>query len=806
MIVAGCLAGLLSLPVHGGTNAAETLLETHLTVPKDRGEILGKILDAADENPAAFATVALMNLDSTVVSGVAADENGVFLLANVAPGNYLLRITLLGYTTLFVPNVTMPTEVTTTDLGIIRLSSTSQDLNEVVIRAEKTMIVSDIDKKIVNVGKDLLATSSNVSELLEKVPSVSLDENGTPMVRGKGSVVVLIDGKPSTLYGNDVATVLQSFPAELIERIEVMTTPSAKYEGEGASGVIDIITKKTNIRGTSGSVRASLGTFQNNNGSGYISYKTGKWALRASGSAQSRQWYFRRELNRENFPGDTSTFFTQNGTGKDRNTNLFGRLGVNYEFNEKNTLGLTLNYSEDKGLNQNGNFNETRSESGAQLEQFDRYTNGTSSGDNINMNLDYRKTFDKERQVFTFTANYSEGDSEGESEFDQTSDFPALVRRQRNLRNSDRKSLFLDTDYTWPITVNSTLEVGVRTRLNRRTSTNSFFLYDLETEVYEFDEDVSNEFGYSDAIHTGYMTFSQKSDAWGIRGGLRLTDATQNIDQSIRQPAFSAHFLMLVPSLAITRMLDEETQIKLNYSRRVQRPQADMLNPFTDISDPRNIREGNPNLTPEFTHKAEVGYSQYKQEGGWGPSLFLDYSNNSITRIRTIDDAGISYSRFDNVGRELSYGFETDVSKKVGEKLKLNASGRVFRSEVVSVAANINNQIWSYSGNLNAFLELPLALRASAYLTYDGPRAIAQGTRQGVFVANMGLRKDFFERKGTLSFNVQDLLLSRMYKSEVSTDSFVQNSLWQRTNRYLGVTFHYRFGKISGSGGEGSDA
>lgn len=773
-----------------------------MLIQKDKGEIIGKVVDASNESPAAFATVALMNADSSIASGVTADENGVFLMNNVVPGSYMLRITLLGYDTRFVPTVSVPIEASTTDLGVIRMTASVQNLNEVTVRAEKTMIVSDIDKKIVNIGKDLLATSNNVSELLEKVPAVSLDENGTPLVRGKGSVVVLIDGKPSTLYGNDVATVLQSFPADLIERIEVMTTPSAKYEGEGASGVIDIITKKTKIRGTSGSLRGSLGSFNNNSGSAYISYKTGKWALRASGNAQTRQWYHRRELNRQNFIGDTTTYFFQQGTGKDQGTNLFGRFGVNYDFNDKNSLGVTVNYSDDSGRNISDNENITRSASGALLERFDRFSAGTSAGGNLSVNLDYRKLFNKERQVLTFTANYTDGQSEGESEFDQKSDFPNLVRSQRNTRFGDRQGIFLDSDYTWPISVNSTLEVGARTRLNRSFSTNAFYTFDPETATYEFNENVSNEFGFQDAVHTGYMSFSQKSDQWGIRAGLRLTDATQKIDQISRNQAFSVHFLYLVPSFAITRLLDEETQVKVNYSRRVQRPQADWLNPFTDISDPRNIRSGNPNLTPEYVHKAELGYSQYKEEGGWGPALFLDYSNNAITRIRTIDAEGISYSQYDNVGRELSYGFETDFSKKVGEKLKLNASGRVFRSEVVSLAANINNQIWSYSGNLNAFMELPLSIRASAYLTYDGPRAIAQGTRPGVFVANMGVRRDFFERKGTLSFNIQDLLLSRIYKSDLKTDTYVQNSLWQRTNRYVGMTFHYRFGKISASGEE----
>ncbi|WP_310586193.1 TonB-dependent receptor [Telluribacter humicola] len=768
---------------------------------KDQGKIIGKVVEGTSTNtPASFATIALLRTDSTLVTGTTADESGVFIIPNIAPGHYLIRITLMGYDTQFVPNVNVATEASTTDLGVIRLASAVQSLQEVVVRGEKTMIVNDIDKKIINVGKDLLATSNNASEILEKVPSVSLDENGNPMLRGKGNVIVLIDGKPSTLYGNDLPTVLQSFPAELIERIDVMTTPSAKYEGEGASGVIDIITKKTRIRGTNGSMRASLGNDWNNNASGYISYKSGKWGLRASGNAQQRVWMYRRSLERENYLGETTTLLEQTGTGKDRNQNLFGRLGVNYDINEKNSVSASINYSKDYNFNYSFNNNETRLLSGELIQQFDRTANGNSDGNNLSANVDYRRVFSDNDHVLTFTANYSEGVSDGYSEFDQRSDAEELARRQQNLRDNNRQSLFLNTDYTWPVTTRATLEVGLRTRLNSRQSNNAFYTYDVLSDLYTLDEAISNEFGYSDAIHTGYATFTQKSDEWGIRGGLRLTDATQYINQISRGQDFSVHFITLVPSLALTRKLDEERQLKLNYSRRVQRPQADMLNPFTDISDPRNIRSGNPNLRPEFTHKAEVGYSDYEQKGGWGPSLFVDYSNNAITRIRTIDDEGISYTQFANVGRELAYGFETDVSHQLGEKLKVNASGRLFRSEVVSGAANIDNRTWSYSGNLNAFLQLPYDVRASAYLNYDGPRAIAQGTRQGVFVANMGIRKDLLDRKATLSFNMQDILLSRMYKSELRTDTYAQNSLWQRTNRYVGVTFQYKFGKISASG------
>ena len=765
----------------------------------DGGKLIGKVVESPNNTGVSFATIAiLMAKDSSVTEGAVADLNGIFTIPNVKPGNYLLRITNMGYETLYVSGIKVATEANVVDLGTLTLVAAAQKLNEVVVRAEKSMIVDDIDKKIVNIGQDMLATSNNLSDLLEKVPAVSLDENGNPQLRGKGNVIILIDGKPSNLYGSDLPTILQSFPANLIERIDVMTTPSAKYEGEGASGVIDIITRKTKIRGINGGVRAALGNKNNYNGSGNISYKAGKLGLNASLNGQSSNTYWERTLNRNNFISEITSQLNQDGTGHNGNKNLFARVGMNYDFNEKNSIEVGMNASRFRSRNSSNMLNTTSRDNTANIERFNRINNSGNAGSNMNFSFDYRKKFNKKDQQLNFTANYSIGESEGESFFDQESLIDSLVRHQQNLRNNNRNSLFLNSDYTWPITPKATLEAGIRSRFNTNDNTNAFYTLNREDQDYVFDPNISNIFGYKDATYTGFMTFSQKADKWGIRAGLRLTDYNQDINQVSKNRAFGVHFVTLVPSLAITRKLSDVSQIKLNYSRRVQRPEADWLNPFTDVSDPRNIRSGNPNLKPEFTHKAEMGFSNYEKDGGWGPSLFVDYSNNAITQIKTVDEAGVSLTRYDNVGREMSYGLETDFNRTIGEKLKINGSGRIFRSEVVSQIAQIDNRGWSYSGNLNAFITLPLDFRASAYVNYEGPRAIAQGTRQGVFIANMGVRKDLMQKKATISFNIQDIFLSRTYKTQLATPTYSQNSVWHQTNRMVNLTFNYRFGKISG--------
>jgi outer membrane receptor protein involved in Fe transport len=768
------------------------------------GKIVGKVVEAPDDTPVSFATVAvLQSLDSTIVDGITADENGTFAFDNVKSGKYMLRISNMGYDTRFVGNVNISPESNITDLGLITVLAVSQKLNEVIVRGEKSMIEDDIDKKMIHIGKDLLATSNNVSDLLQKLPAVSLDENGNPQVRGKGNVVVLIDGKPSTLYGNDLPTILQSFPAELIDRIDVMTTPSAKYEGDGTSGVIDIITKKVKIRGLNGGGRLSYGNRGNHNASGNFNYRSGKIGISAATSLQSRSSAWRRRQHRDNFLSEEISTLKQAGNGFNKGKNLFGRVGMNYDINEKNNISLGVNYSLDGNNSASSVDNQTSlASTGLLTEQFLRNVKSNGDGNNMSMNVDYRKKFNKKNHLLSFTANYSLGQSDGKSWYDQESETESLERHQQNFRHNERNSFFFNTDYTCPLAEKTTVEMGFRTRMGSSENTNAFYNVNDEDGTSEFDNNVSNIFGYENVLYSGYMTFSQKTDNWGIRGGLRLSDFDQRINQVSNNREFSVHFLTLVPSLAVTRKIDDASQVKVNYSRRVQRPEAGWLNPFTDVSDPRNIQTGNPNLRPEFVHKAEMGYSKYEQSGGWGPSLFMDYSNNAITRLRTVDAEGISLTRYDNVGREMSYGLETDFSQKLGEVVKINASGRVFRSEVYSALAQIDNRTWSYSGNLNAFFSLPMEFKASAYLNYEGPRAIAQGTREGVFVANMGIRRDLMEKKATLSFNVQDIFLSRAYKSQLATATYVQNSLWQQTNRLVNLSFHYRFGKISANGND----
>src|SRR5690606_37495969 len=262
----------------------------------------------------------------------------------------------------------------------------------------------------------------------------------------------------------------------------------------------------------------------------------------------------------------------------------------------------------------------------------------------------------------------------------------------------------------------------------------------------------------------------------------------QHLDQISMNRNFSVHFLNFIPSLSVSRKLSEASQLRMNYSRRVQRPNADWLNPYTDITDPRNIRTGNPNLNPEFTHRLDLGYSNYQDVLGIGANLFSSYSNNAITNIRRIDEDGISYSSFDNVGREFSYGFETDISLKISDQFKLNSSGRIFKNEIVSVPAGIDSRRWSFSGNLNAFFHLPAGFRGSFYVNYEGPRAIAQGTR-------MGVRSEYsygFETDISLKISDQFKLNSsgRIFKNEiVSVPAGIDSRRWSFSGN-LNAFFH----------------
>lgn len=758
-------------------------------------------MEKGKSEPGSFATVALLRPDSTVVSGISADENGNFVLTGVAPGNYLLKVSSIGYETTVVPGIQVPVESKNIDLGVLYIQNESNQLQEVKIVGEKSMIVTDIDKTSINIGDDLLASSNNASELLEKLPAVTVDENGAPMIRGKSNIVVLIDGKPSDQYGSDVATVLQTFPADLIERIDVVTSPSAKYEADGASGVVDIITKKATIVGTNGNVRLSAGNYEHYTAGGNMNYKSEKLVLRASGNFQTSQVFNTRKLERLNMLGDAPSTLFQDGEGANRTSNGFARIQAGYDLNAKTNIGASINFSNNFNRNDNLTTNRTVFADESVGRVFDRISRGNTEGYNMTYGLDFRREFSSREHNLTATFSYTTGMSDGRSDLIQESEEASLARQQYNIRDNERETLHGRLDFSWPINDNLTLVTGGHFRQNFRENNNLLYTYDIETGEYRFDEQISNVFGYRDALYSGYVSATQKWKEWGFRAGMRLSNMTQHLNQISMNRQFSVHFLNMIPSLSVSRKLTESALLRMNYSRRVQRPNADWLNPFIDITDPRNIRTGNPDLDPEFIHRLDFGYTNYQDVLGLGATLFSNYSNNAITNIRTIDEEGISYTRFDNVGRELSYGMEADVSLKVSDKIKFNTSGRFFRNEIVSVLAGIDNKRWSYAGNFNTFFHLPAGFRGSFYINYEGPRAIAQGTRLGVVQANASIRRHFFEKKAFISLNIQDLFLSRRYRNQLETDTYIQHSDWHRTNRYIGITANYKFGKISAQKG-----
>ncbi len=766
-------------------------------LPADGGKVTGRVLEKGTTDAVPFATVALLRTDSTIAMGISADENGVFELINVISGNYILKVSSVGFENEFVPNIQVPVEAKNIDVGPVYLRNEANQLQEVRIVAEKSMITTDIDKTSINIGQDLLASSNNASELLEKLPAVSMDENGTPMIRGKSNIVVLIDGKPSSQYGSDLATVLQSFPSDLIERIDVITSPSAKYEADGASGVIDIITKKATIVGMNGNVRLSAGSYDHYNAGGNFSYKAEKLVIRTSANFQTSQMLNTRKLERRNLISEIPSTLFQNGNGVNRNANGFARVQANYDIDPKTNIGASINFSNNFNRNNGFTANRTLRADETITQVFDRISRGKSDGQNITYGLDFRREFSTREHNLTATLSYTTGGSDGRTDLTQESEEAVWRRQQYNLRDNFSKALYGRIDFTWPVTENLTLSTGGHTRQNRRENNNFLYTYDAETREFVYDQRISNIFGYRDALYSGYVSATQKWNEWGFRAGLRLSNMTQYLNQVSMDRKFSVHFLNFIPSFSVSRKLNDAEMLRMNYSRRVQRPNADWLNPYTDITDPRNIRTGNPDLNPEFSHKLDLGYSNYKDVIGIGTSLFSSYSNNAVTTIRTIDEEGISYTRFDNVGRDLSYGAETDLSIKVGQKLRINASGRFFRNEIVSLPAGIDNRRWSYSGNVNTFFHLPAQFRGSFYVNYEGPKAIAQGTRMGIFQANASIRRSFMDKRAFISLNIQDIFLSRLYKNDLSTPTYVQFSEWHRTNRYIGITANYKFGKIT---------
>jgi len=771
--------------------------------------ITGKVFEKATNFPLEYATVAFINkTENRIVTGGITTESGAFSIP-IPSGTYDVTIEFIGFDKLTIPN-----QVLTSDknLGTIGLAENAQALDEVEIIAETTTVEIKLDKKIYNVGKDLTVRGGTVSDVLDNVPSVSVDVEGNVALRGNENVRILINGKPSGLVGLNSTDALRQLPAESIERIEVITSPSARYDAEGTAGILNIILRRSKLQGFNGAVTANVGHPESAGISGNINYRTGDVNIfnttsydyrKVPGNSSSYTQYFNKVYDENGvLINDLPDSYLDETNDYDRiRKGISTNFGVEWYITDSASLTGSVSYR--NGDNESNTTNKLTQYdvNGAFVSESNRFDPEEEEDKVMQYALNFMKDFDNSGHKLTLDFQYEDN---SEDEFSQV--FVEGVNSERVSTLEDQSRILLQADYVLPIGEKSQFEAGYRGNFNDQDTDYEIAFLNTTDNEFEINNNLSNFLNYREYVNAAYTQFGSKiGSKFSYLLGLRLENTRITIDQPTSGDYSKKDYNGLFPTINLSYELSGDENVTMGYSRRIQRPRSYFINPFPSRSSVTSIFRGNPDLAPSYSGLFDVGY--YKKFGkvSLNTSAYYQHATDAFSfvsydtgRTETVDGQELSVIERSpiNLAEENRYGFEFTVTYNPMKKWNVNANFNIFQQSVIGTTPNglsLDNESTSWFARLNNKYTLPGQIEWQTSLNYRGPSSDAQNEREGVFSANMAFSKDLFKDKASIAFNVSDLLNSRKRTMNTSTDTYYSTSEFQWRERSFNLSFTYRF-------------
>ena len=759
-------------------------------------KVIGTLQDSLTKSGLEFTSVAVLKVrDSSIVGGALTNAKGQFSIEALQPGRYFLRISSIGYRKMdskpFMLNPMDPTK----DFGVVYVASSQKNLKEVEVQGERADYINSLDKKIYNVEKDLVSTGGTASDVLRNVPSVNVDIDGKVSLRGSENLTILIDGKPSSLGGGDRASLLQQLPAGSIDQIEIITNPSARYDAEGMAGIINIKTKKDKRSGVNGSVTVGAGTRDKYNGGVSVNNRTKKTNLNLSYNFREETRWSSGFSLRQNQLALLFPFEDSQSQGRNQNYNNSFRSSLDINLSNNTTLGMSAGYSQRNSNNYERNSTNFEDSIRSELGSFYRTTNSENTNKNLEGGLDIRHVIPGTKRELSASANYSQSNNNDEDYFltvDSTYGYTSLKRK------GFFSTLVAQSDYTHPINQNAKFETGIKGTF--RTSDNDQVGLNREG----FDVANTDHFIYSDEITAAYIQFAGKAPTLlkkdkfiELQGGLRVENTKIIGNAVIDANDFEYNYANLFPSAAIKYTVKEKNDFQIVYSKRVNRPNPQNLNPFTDISDVRNVRTGNPRLQPEFVDSYEFNYFRKIKEHSISATLYYRYTKNLISRFRTIDSlTGVSTMTFINYSSSANTGLEMVVKNQFGKAVSATTTFNYFNNKIngenIDAALQSTSNNWTLRTNINIKASKTTSLQVTGF--YMSKIRNPQGTFRGMSGVDIGARRDFMKGKLNLSVNITDIFDTRKMIINNVGEGFVYDAERKRESRVANFTLVYRFG------------
>ncbi len=750
------------------------------------GVIYGKVKEKSDKTPMQYSNIVLYRLpDSTMVNGTITGKYGAFRFKSVKNGHYFLKVHFIGFKIKIITDITLTNTRREIKLPVIYLEPVASTLQGVEVKASRSRISYQVDKQVVNVTKDLMASAGSAVDVLENVPSVNVDLNGNVTLRGSSNFTVLINGHPSVLDGNDA---LQQIPAATIQRIEIITNPTAKYDPEGVGGILNIILKKDKNLGVNGVVNASVGNRNRYRGNALVGYRTKKVNVFVSANASYRDMYMNMNSQDLTFLGDTINYRNTDIDGI-RNRKGFGLSGgLDYYLDKKSTLTLSGEY----GGYGFGMDNTSKRYIYTIPVSRDDYSKSISHSNRwgyyYTMQADFLHKFNHlghQIEAYAYYSGKSSDDQENQSNYETDSLWNGLGNTPSGLRTSTPDSsnnLRLKLDYSLPIGKKGKFEAGYQSRFYKESGEYTYETFDTVSNEWISNENYNNVVDFIRNIHSVYVSFQDVYKSFGYELGFRTEYTDRSVTNSNGNAPFKINRFDYFPSIHLSYQLPKNYQVYTSYSRRINRPRQWSLNPFPMIIDPYNIRIGNPELQPEYIDSYELGLQKAFSRSFLSFEAYYRKTTNKITRIRVLDTAGIMIHTSQNLNRDFAMGAELMANLKFVKWFGLNASLNLYHYRLEGnlqgsdVAANSTN----WSGRMTASFNLKHNFRVQLMGIYRSPTVTVQGTRKGFFYTNLAVRKDFFKRKLNLTLSARDLLGTAHYESTASGTGFYSHSVFRR--------------------------
>ena len=768
------------------------------------GEVYGTVVDSVSGIPIPYASVSIVNTRSnTILTGGITDDDGAFHVKEIALGRHKIVVQYIGYEKKelgpynFLPFGKNQTEY---NLDKISMNQTTLQMEGVEVEGERPLFVQTAEKRVFNVEQNSLSTGGSAIDALRQVPGVEVDPDDNISLRGNTKVNLMIDGKPSSIAGGDIKSLLQSVPASNIADIEVMTNPGAKYDPEGMAGIINIVLKENRFAGLNGNVNSGGDTQGGTNFSGQVNFRNTKFNSFINLGLNDRVWNSDGTSYRKMEFQEFENILNQSYDSKSNGPNLFVKTGGEYFIDPTQSLGLSFTVSDGKKYRDNDNYTYDK---GPGESRYIRVSDSDGDRGGYDFNLNYDKKFKDPKHKLTSYLRLSDGVNQGADKYKNTEwetfeEFFEDADEARNGQDGTNTGFDFQVDYVRPFESGSKLELGFSSKINDRNDKQTAEVFDYSLNQFVNDNEFSNDFNFNETVNAAYLQYGGSYWFIGYNAGLRYEMVNMASDLKSNPEVFKKDYNSFYPSLSFTLGAPQFIQLQASYSKRVRRPKGRQLNPFISRQDERNYRSGNPFLNPEYTDSYEINFSRFSRGLSLSFGTYYRNTTDEITRHKEVNQDGTSLATYENIGSKQTKGFEYNIVGSLGKKMRLIFGGNTYWDDVNT---DLYGDVYDKTSRTNNFRVtstynvLPQT-ELSFFMFHQPKKSIPIGTFNAMTWSSVSVKQKLMDERLNLTLNVSDPFAMSGFGFSLQNDSWVQESIRNFSSRTVRLTLEYRFGKM----------